>query len=638
MSGIAGAWNLDGRPMTREVISGMNSRLAHRGRDGHAVRLGRTVGLAHQHLWVTPEERGERQPLGEADGTSPVLLMDGRIDNRAELVTGFRLDASWSDAQLVRAAYCQIGEACIERLNGDFAIAIFDPRHRQLVLARDAIGLRSLYYSYRPPVFAFASEIKALLAHPEITAVPDEEGLADFMWMGSRPLDRQDRTCFEGISAVAPAQLVVVKPDGITQRQYWDFATEDRLTLGSFDEYADAFRERFVQAILRRSRTDRPVAVAVSGGLDSSSIFCQLEALRRDGAASIEPLAGISYVSNRAETDEQQFLREIETTYGVEIDRFAIEPLTGLVRTARRQIEAVEAPFVDYLWGVTEELQRRAVIAGARTLLSGHWGDQMLFSTRYLIDLLRRGRFASVWQHTREYGHYFGNQDTSSRRRQLLVDLTRYHVPRALAPPLKWLRLRLTDRRQSKAWLAPSFLQRGLRDRYRLATVERRFHSAHAEAVYLEVRSKYPVQCMEWNAKVGALHGIDVAYPFLDRDLIAFLMSIPGEIHANRGVPRALLRHAMQGVLPDSIRSRTWKSDFTQFVNTGVVEDAEAIRRTLGPECLGVRFGLFNRDRLVSEVDRLAGNLEKPDCLNSWDLGDTFGLEMWLRVFCEPPA
>lgn len=126
-----------------------------------------------------------------------------------------------------------------------------------------------------------------------------------------------------------------------------------------------------------------------------------------------------------------------------------------------------------------------------------------------------------------------------------------------------------------------------------------------------------------------------MAFPFLDRDLIAFLMAIPGEMHARHGVPRALLREAMRGILPDSIRTRTWKSDFSAFVSQGVRDDADEILRTLRGDCLGVRFGYLDGDKLRPELTRLAGLLNDVDCTDSWDMADTYGLEMWLQVFLD---
>jgi hypothetical protein len=198
---------------------------------------------------------------------------------------------------------------------------------------------------------------------------------------------------------------------------------------------------------------------------------------------------------------------------------------------------------------------------------------------------------------------------------------------------LKWLRLQFVARQPTKEWFSPAFLGTALKDRYRLATFDCPFHSAHARAVYLEARSKYHVQCMEWNNKSAALHGLDAAFPFLDRDLIAYIIAIPGDVHARDGVPRALLREATRGIVPDAIRARTWKSDFTPFVNEGLAADADTILRTLHDECLGVKLGYLDRAGLRPALARLAQSLNGPDCVASWDLADTYGLEMWLRVF-----
>jgi len=639
MSGITGVWNLDGRPVDSDQLSSMSARLRHRGPDGGAQRVDGGVGFACQHLWVTPEEHGEHQPIvsprHQRGAPGAMLVLDGRIDNRAELSAALGLAPAPSDAHLILAAYDTWDDRFVERLSGDYALAIFDPRRHRLLIARDTIGVRPLYYFHSPHLFAFASEIKALLAHPDITPTPDDEGVADFMLIGSRPLDRQDLTCFRGISSVVPAHVITITPEASTNRRYWDFDTGRDVRFARFDEYVDAFRERFAAAVKRRTRSAYPVAMSVSGGLDSSSVFCQAEALRRAGTLQAPGLVGVSYTSQRAEADEQRFLEDIEGHYGVTFDRFPIEPLTGLVNGAEQQVTAIEAPFIDYMWGVTRELHTRAAAAGARSMLSGHWGDQMLFSTAYLIDLLRQGAWGTIRQHTREYARYFGDGETSTRRRLLLVDAVRYHVPRAIAPPLKWLRLKLLDRGRAKAWFAAPFLRRALRHRYRLATFPQKFHSVHARAVYVEARSKYQVQCMEWNAKVGALHGLDMSYPFLDRDLIAFLMAIPGEVHARDGVPRVLLRDAMRGILPDSIRARTWKADFSPFVNTGMRDDAAEILQTLHRECLGVRFGYLDANRLAPEIARLAEGLTATDCADSWDLGDAYGLERWLQVFWQ---
>jgi asparagine synthase (glutamine-hydrolysing) len=631
MGGISGVWNIDGRPMQARVMSEMTGRLQHRGLDGERSRVDGGVGFSCQHMWVAAEDHGSYQPIVAETGA--MLMIDGRLDNRQELIAALGLDCRASDARCALSAYEAWQESFVERLDGDFAIAVFDPAAERLILARDAMGVRPLYYFHSARLVAFGSEIKALLAHPDIAARPDDEGVADFMLIGSRPIDQHQSTCFQGICAVVPAHIVIVTPYGITRTRYWDFDTERQLRFRSFEEYVEAFGSHFKEAVRRRSRSQYPVAVSVSGGLDSSAIFCQAETLRRTGVVAAPAIAGVSYISNGGDADEQAYLHDIEVKYGVEVDRYPIEPLIGIVDGMREQVAAAEAPFVDYLWGVTRELHTRAAAAGARSLLSGHLGDQLLFSPAYLIDLVHRSAWPTIWRHTREYGRYFGGAYTASRRRRLVVDTVRHHTPRALAPSLKWLRQRVVGRRQPKTWFSPRFLSTALRDRYQLATFDRQFQSAHARGVYTEARSRYHGHSIEWNMKVAACSGLDAAFPFFDRDLVAFLMAIPGEIHARHGVPRILLRQALRGTLPDSICTRTWKSDFSSLVNQGVREDATEIMTTMKSDCQGVRFGYLSADRLTPALARLPENFDAADCRDTWDLADTYGLEMWLRVF-----
>jgi asparagine synthase (glutamine-hydrolysing) len=632
MSGIAGIWNRDGCPVDPSILSRMNASLCHRGPDGISSRVSGSIAFTHQHLWVTPEEMGEVQPLVGGSGT--MLAIDGRLDNRDELISALSLPQEASDAACVMAAYDSWREQFAVRLNGDFAIAIYHESRRQLLLARDGIGARPLYYFCADRLFAFASEIKALLAHDDIETRPDDEGLADYMLLSARPMDRQEVTCFKNVLAVVPGHLVIVTADRAVTRRYWDFDTGRSLRLRSVDEYVEAFRERFAAAVRRRIRSTRPVAVSVSGGLDSSSIFCVAENLRRQGRVPCPEIAGLSYYGEEGtDADERRYLVDLERQYAVQIERICIEPLLGLVNGLERQVAAIEAPFVNHTWGVTEELHRHARARGARILLYGTWGDQVLFSCGYLIDLFNGLRWTTIRRHLREYGEWIGRSHARALGRRLAFDLLRHHVPRRVAPPLKRIRLRLFPPGRPKHWFSDGFLQTGLRFADQLAAIGDGFHSAQAKALYVEARSKYHVHCLEWSNKVGALLGVDVAVPFLDRDLLAFLMAIPGEIQNLNGVPRGLLRESMKGILPEPVRRRTWKGTFSAAVNKGVASDLPAIARALSSDCLGVRLGYLDAARLSGEVAKLSAALSRPDCEASWNLADLFGFETWLQVF-----
>jgi asparagine synthase (glutamine-hydrolysing) len=629
MSGIVGVWHLDGRPFDERTAESMTSALAHRGADGEAVRHVGSVWFSHQHFWITPEEIGEAQPL--LGGSGAMLSMDGRLDNRDELVSTLRLPATTSDAACALAAYERWPEDFAARLAGDFALAIFDDRRQKLLLARDAIGMRPLYYYRSDRLFAFSSEIKALLAHPDVPARPDDDGVADFMLIASRPIDQQELTCFAGVSAVVPAHVVITSRERTVARRYWDFDVERRVRLGSIGEYAEAFRACFEQAVRRRTRSAYPVALSLSGGLDSSSIFCVSRAL---GSARTPGIVAVSYTGQAGtDADEGRFLIDLEREQEAVIDRFPMEPLLGLVGGADEQIAGVEAPFIDHVWGVTTELHRRATAAGARVLLSGTWGDQVLFSSAYLVDLFSRPAWRQMGRHLREYERWLGREEAVALRRRFYVDAGRRLMPRRLLGPLKKVRRRFTPPARAIGWFSDAFLRRALRFADQPVLADGAFHSAQARAIYLQARSKYHVHCMEWNNKIGAMHGLDAALPFLDRDLIAFLMAVPGDAQNADGVPRGLLREAMRGVLPESIRTRSWKANFSGAVNRGLARDIASVTRALTLDALVVRFGYVDPSRLGREIDRRVDGLSRPDCVDSWSLADLFGLEVWLQVF-----
>ncbi len=151
--------------------------------------------------------------------------------------------------------------------------------------------------------------------------------------------------------------------------------------------------------------------------------------------------------------------------------------------------------------------------------------------------------------------------------------------------------------------------------------------------MYEEVRSSHHVMCMEWNNKVAAMHGLDTAFPFLDRDLLAFLMAIPGEMQTWKGVPRTLLRAAMQGNLPDAIARRTWKADFSHLVNEGAERDLPQVLRGLESDGMALKLGYVKGNVIRSELERLKDRMQGPTCEAAWSFSDLLGLELWLQVF-----
>jgi asparagine synthase (glutamine-hydrolysing) len=635
MSGIWGIWNLDGRPLERTAVSKLAATLAHRGSDAHDLWIQGPVALGCHLLRVTPEAATETQPVMGPSGV--VAVFDGRLDNREELLSSLPLSLSLTagspDSEIVVAAYENWGEQFAERLNGDFALAIFDPNHRKLVVARDAIGLRPLYYCWTASrnAFFFASEIKALLSHPEVSTQPNADALADLL-LGNRVLIPRGVTCFQGIQSVPPSHLATLTAGDFKMRRYWDFDPSRRIRLASFAEYAEAFRHHFETAVRRRMRSFHPVAVMVSGGLDSSAIFCTAQTLGRRAPQIHPSVVGISNTfPEGSRCDEQEYLAHIERDYDCEIRRIpAGSP--GFIDGCETEIRCAEAPRLDLVWNNVQALHGSARRLGARVLISGHWGDEFLFDQHYLLDLLRAGRWARMWRDLAQFADWYpGIVDRQFFKRTFVRDLVRFYVPVRILSLLRGLRARILPKRNERSWYTEGFRRRVLPPFCARAKGE--FATAHAWQLYQMARSGYYVACMEWNNKRSSTFGMDRAFPFLDRDLISFLMAIPGEMQMSHGIPKAILREGLRGVLPAAIAGRRGKADFTARVNDGVGQQLPQLLHWLGPKALSLKLGYIGKDSPSAIWDELKTVNSRQDAVSSWALKDILALELWLQLF-----
>ncbi len=556
MSGLAGIWNLDGRPAERAVVSTLASTLAHRGPDASGRWVAGSVGLACHLLRVTPESAAEIQPATDRAGNA--LVFDGRLDNRAELLkatAGSEVTADSPDSALVLAAWQKWSDASLARLHGDFALALFDAHTQTLFLARDAVGSRPLYYWTDGKTFVFASEIKGILSHGDVPRRPNQELLADFLLLERLPYDDDGETFFRDVQAVRPGHCLRVSQGRIRSEPFWDFDPRARLRYRSYSDYAERLRELLIEAVTRRVRSTRPIAVSASGGLDSSIVLCIADDLRRSGIVTA-PLVALSYGADER-ADEAAFLELLGSRRGLQIERTETAPIEDAGELVRQAWHA-EWPRLDEAWRAQRPMLAAATARGARVLLTGHWSDQLFFVTGYLSDLVVRLAWQQVAAHLREYAAWFPDADPayfrSRFRRDVLLNLTPHTIR---APWGRWLGGSTRAKHRSDV---PAELASVIR-RFRPAKHRPRCATAHARDIYRVVRAKAHRLQFEADEKLAASCAIESSTPFLDRDVIAFLMSIPGEIQTRNGVPRALLRDAMRGIVPDAILQRRWRVD-----------------------------------------------------------------------------
>lgn len=605
MGGMLGVWNRDGRPVDPALLARLHATLAHR----------REVAC------LTIPSRDAAPAFAAA--------FDGRLDNRDELIGALGIvpgvDAAAADSTLVLAAYRAWGEDFAARLTGDFAVAIADPVNQVLLLARDALGVRPLYYAAAPGVVIAASEIKAIVAHPDIDCRPDDDVLADYLFNLLAGEDTRGVTFFAGVSSVLPSHIVRITTDAVTSRRYWDFDPARQVAVRRIEEAADGLREHFVRAVSRRLRTPSPVAISVSGGVDSSAIFCAAETVRRTSGGP--PIVGCSYtVADGLPADEKRYLADIERMYGVAIHRWQDLP-GGLLDGSREGIWHLEVPALDTRWTGTLEYYRRMRALGVRTIVTGHWGDQFMVEDGFLVDLIRAGRWATAWRDIREYRRW-KHDGAGDVARTLPRALARELLPRRVLHTWRRWSARRRSGADLEAWYASAFVARRLRAR-RAMTRGSEAGSAHARALYQHARSRYHVLGMEWHNKLAAMHGLEASFPFLDRDLIAFLMALPGDIVTWRGTPKGLLRLALRGMVPDAILDRRTKADFSADVNT---ETARDYGKLVAQVRSGRAVALGYLDQRAIRADA-APAADADTCTLSWALTDALSLELWLQAF-----
>lgn len=536
-----------------------------------------SVGLACRLMHTTPESVREELPL-EHPGGGSVLAADARIDNRRELIAQLdrpeRDGPAPTDGELILAAHARWGEDCARRLLGAFAFAVWGPRNRRLVCGRDPMGVKPFYYCHRPGFFAFASEIKALLTFPEVPRRLDEGRLADHLMNAVEGMQDQEITFYRDIKRLPPGHTLVVAGGRLRKARYWSPEPGERLALASDEEYAEAFLEIFTEAVNCRLRCPSSVGSELSGGLDSSSIVCVARELREsrpgrdlhtfsavfpnlpDGRQRLiderpfmdAVLAGGDLVSHRVEADRRGPLADVEHTLWL-----TDEPFFGPNLFLNRA-----------LYGLARD-------HGVRVLLSGLDGDTTVSKgTDFLTDLARTGRWWRLMMEVRALRRRTGSSSGLAKLvwkagfRPLVPETVVRLWRRASGrkPPLGWAepalapgfaeridfdqRLQAARRASSQSWL-------GAREKH-----------AHALA------SGHWTHGLELFDKTAAWFGIEPRYPFFDRRLIDFCLSLPPDQSLKHGWERFVLRNAMQGILPEEVRTRPHKANLESAFRHGL--------------------------------------------------------------------
>lgn len=625
MSGIVGCYNLDGKPADRMLVQRMMNRLAHRGPDGSAIWMDESAGLGHLALHTTSESLREIQPLCNETRTI-WLTLDGRVDNRTELQTTLEGRTvplrSDTDAELVLRAYECWGIDCPRHIIGDFAFVVWDRLQQHLFCARDILGTRPFYYCRNARRLLWASELRALFEDDTVRMVPNEGMIGEYL---ANAIVSNEETLFHDIVRLPPAHCLLVGRDHVRVFRYWDLDPLREIRYRRDEDYAEHFFHLFKEAVRSRLRSHRPIGVDLSGGLDSSSVIGMAQLLAREGAIPNQGLESFSLVFPGLACDEHSYIQDMAQKCQLPSNLFVAgtRPFTDYVAQIERDFDFPEYPNS----AMSTPLRKLALAKGIPVILNGSGGDEWLNgSSCHYADLLRARRFLKLFQQVRY------------DRRATSVVFPPWPFLRLGLWPLLPLGIRKTIRCVSKRvgvphWMTPQFAHHiHLTERLRLEAVPRSGSSFAQEDIYQTLLSGWQSHGNEMGDRFSARLSMEERAPLNDQRIIEFAFAIPEEQRWRREQPKFLLREAMKDLLPESVRSRRTKADFSHtFAEALWTQGGSILLNPLLTEELGWIRGEQVRDMYRAMID-LYGKGNSQYIQYTWPLWMIFGIEVWLHT------
>lgn len=620
MAGLCAIVRFDRSPPDRRRLERMAAAATHRSGEGVDHLFADGVALA-----ALSSARERRGALASSDRDEVMLAAEARLDGRDELrrallEAGRPTNAGSSDAELVLAAYLAWGEGCADRLRGDFAFVAWDARRRRALCARDCFGVMPLCYRAEDGALLVASQAQQIAAAMASPPRLDEVAVADYLVDDSRD---EQRTFFAGVSRLPPGSTLVCAGGEPRFERYWRPAVESPELRG--EEAAARVAQALDRAVRRRLPADDPVVgVMMSGGLDSCSVAAL--AHRRLSAPQIEGcVVALTYAfGSLSDCDERRYSDAMAKELGLEVERIDAEayPLLGDASAFR---PSPEGPFQGWQ-SADRALCERLRERGGRVLLTGYGGDNLFAgSSRVFHARLRRGDLTALPDLAR-----------TTRRLELSPARAIYGFLLAPAAPRLDLRFRRLLGRAGMLevpdWICPLFAARtGLRDRLARRPGEPLFDDPAREAQWRMIRSLESVGRASAQLSATALElGVEPRHPFLDRDLAELALSIaPGEHFGAEG-GKLLLRRALRGTLPESVRQRRDKTRFGAYIRFSLVRERRKVEALLH-EPLAAELGYVDTGRLRARWRDYAEGRDETLLRHIWYV---LTLEMWLRCHC----
>jgi asparagine synthase (glutamine-hydrolysing) len=618
MCGIAGYYGF--AEDSKALLKTMNKAQAHRGPDGEGYYSDGPVGLAHLRLAIIDRAHGV-QPITDATKNFTIIY-NGEVYNYLELKAELKKKGhsfkTESDTEVILEGYAEWGAKVFDRLNGMFAIAIWDKAKQQLVLSRDHFGIKPLYFGNagtpQKPQVIFASEIKTILATKKITVTPNDRLI--YRYLRFRAHEDTPETFFNGIEKLLPGEMMVIDKKGITRSMFTEFrerlataATHDRRYMPS---ETDEYRKRLVESVRIRLQSEVPVGTCLSGGLDSSTIALTVNKLLQEKDKTAQSVGArqntFSAVFPGSINDEEKYMDAVLEKADGAIDSHKIYPtadtfaadLEDFVRTQEEPTIST-GPYAQYK--VMEEAHNHVTV-----LLDGQGADEMLagyypYYFVYLRQLKREGKYLKL------VGEMLRSTDVL----------------------LRFLRFRIYDKLNFRRKVGITELLNG------------DFKATHKQESFRPVQDDLKKRFIEdifYNSLPALLRyedkntmrfSLEGRVPFLDKEVVEYLFGLSNEAIIRGSWNKRILRDATKGLLPEAVRARRNKIGFT----TPEQEWFKRLKTRFYGIFLSESFAnrpYFNQQAVLNAFEGHIKGRNTTDTMVFWRM---LNVELWLREFFD---
>lgn len=558
MGGIACIFHTDGRPAAAQTLAAMTGAMAYRGPDGIAHHVAGPVALGQCTMHTTAESRDAQLPLASADGAR-VIVFDGYLANYDELRAELRQHGAplrnRSDAELVLHAYAIWGQDCPRHIDGEYAFIVWDGPAQAVFCARDHKGLRPLYYCLQQDRVVLASDIKAVLVALDRLPEPNAGLLGEILLESHYS---ENETVWRGVMRVPAAHAMWLGKGRQTASRYWFPVLDRQLPFRRDADYVDHYREVLREAVRQTARSHVPLGCDVSGGLDSSALFCVADQLQAEGQLPAPDLRGYALAGpGGTDADEVDYHRAVASHLG--------RPIAELPLFTPRlnwfdqfvQDNATSPPLPHLAMAIHLETATRA--DGCRVRLNGVGGDEWLGGSHFAYEEELR-RFAPR-QFAKLLLDDLAQVGFTDTLRLLWGCGVAPILPQRLRQAIDWARGRSTSANPSWELLARAMTadMDGRRKAYETSLPKHGLLRVKREKLghpyYAAVHDDIALQM--------AHHQLEPRYPYLTRKFIEFSLATPDRLKHVKGVTKALHRRALSDLLPPVIAERQGKAEFS---------------------------------------------------------------------------